>query len=117
MKIDEACIDHNAVKLISEIVGSPYEYGDQDEEKRMTDDLISRQAAIDAISCDITITGRQNAELVAATIGAFADRIKALPSAGPISKNDLIELQDRYGDEVRFVVEDMLSGEGKRWTI
>ena len=45
------------------------------------DDLISRQAAIDAISCDITITGRQNAELVAATMGAFADRIKALPSA------------------------------------
>ena len=31
MKIDEACIDHNAVKLINEIVGSPYEYGDQDE--------------------------------------------------------------------------------------
>lgn len=46
-------------------------------------DLISRQAAIDAISCDITVTGRQNAELVAATIGSFADRIKALPSAEP----------------------------------
>ena len=46
-------------------------------------DTISRQAAIDAIHCDITITGRQNAELVAATIGAFADRIKALPSAEP----------------------------------
>lgn len=44
-------------------------------------DYISRQAAIDAISCDITVTGRQNAELVAATIGTFADRIKALPSA------------------------------------
>ena len=46
-------------------------------------DSISRQAAIDAINCDITITGRQNAELVAATIGAFVDRIKALPSAEP----------------------------------
>ena len=46
-------------------------------------DCISRQAAIDAINCDITITGRQNAELVAATIGAFVDRIKALPSAQP----------------------------------
>lgn len=31
MKIDEACIDHNAVKLINEIMGDPYEYGDQDE--------------------------------------------------------------------------------------
>lgn len=47
------------------------------------DDLISRKAAIDAISCDITVTGRQNAELVAQTIGRFADRIKALPSAQP----------------------------------
>lgn len=46
-------------------------------------DTISRQAAIDAINCDITITGRQNAELVAATIGAFVDRIKALPPAQP----------------------------------
>ncbi len=46
-------------------------------------DLISRQAAIDAIHCDITVTGRQNAELVATTIGAFADRIKALPPAQP----------------------------------
>ena len=34
-------------------------------------DCISRQAAIDAINCNITITGRQNAELVAATIGTF----------------------------------------------
>lgn len=47
------------------------------------DDLISRQAALDAIHCDITVTGRQNAELVAATIGAFADRIKALPPVQP----------------------------------
>lgn len=47
------------------------------------DDLISRKAALDAISCNITVTGRQNAELVAQTIGRFADRIKALPSAQP----------------------------------
>lgn len=46
-------------------------------------DLIYRQAALDAIHCSITVTGRQNAELVAATIGAFADRIKALPPAQP----------------------------------
>ena len=46
-------------------------------------DLISRQAALDAIHCNITVTGRQNAELVAATIGAFADRIKALPTVQP----------------------------------
>ena len=47
------------------------------------DELIRKQDALDAIHCDITVTGRQNAELVAATIGAFADRIKALPPVQP----------------------------------
>lgn len=65
-------------------------------------DLIDRQAAINAISCDITITGRQNAELVAATIGKFADRIKALPSAQP----EIVRCKDckwKQGSEcVRF---------------
>ena len=49
----------------------------------MDDDLIRRQ---DAIHCDITVIGRQNAELVAQTIGRFVDRIKALPSVQPESK-------------------------------
>lgn len=31
MKIDEAYIDHNALRIINDIVGIPYEYGDQDE--------------------------------------------------------------------------------------
>ena len=31
MKIDEACINHTALRVINEIVGNPYEYGDQDE--------------------------------------------------------------------------------------
>lgn len=43
-------------------------------------DNISRQAAIDAIDCNIVVTGRENAETVAAAIGTFVDRIKALPS-------------------------------------
>ena len=58
-------------------------------------DTIYRQDAIDAISCNITVTGRQNAELVAATIGSFADRIKALPSADrPIG--EWVDNGDRY---------------------
>ena len=44
-------------------------------------DLINRQAAIDAVNCDILVTGKENAETVAKTIGLFVDRIKALPSA------------------------------------
>lgn len=46
-------------------------------------ETISRQQAIDAISCDITITGRRNAEIVSETIASFVDRIKALPPAEP----------------------------------
>ena len=46
-------------------------------------EYITKQAALDAISCDITITGRRNAELVAETIGAFADRIKEMQPVEP----------------------------------
>ena len=53
------------------------------------DELIRKQDALDAIHCNITVTGRQNAELVAATIGAFADRIKALPPVQPT--NEMVE--------------------------
>ena len=30
MKIDEACINHNALRCISEEIGSPYEYAEED---------------------------------------------------------------------------------------
>lgn len=54
-----------------------------EKEVKQMDELVRKQDALDAIHCDITVTGRQNAELVAATIGAFADRIKALPPVQP----------------------------------
>lgn len=61
------------------------------------DELIRKQDALDAIHCNITVTGRQNAELVAATIGAFADRIKALP---PVQRDfDLDEKIDKAYDD------------------
>ena len=70
---------HEAVAMAVEALSAQ----SQQVTGKLDSDCISRQAAIDAIHCDITVTGRQNAELVAATIGAFADRIKALPSAQP----------------------------------
>ena len=70
------------------------------------DDTISRQLAIEAIKC--AIWDKQTAK-------DAIDAVCNIPSAQLISESDLIELRDRYGDEVRFVVEDMLSGEGKRW--
>lgn len=86
----------------------------------MIDGYVYKQAAIDAISCDITVTGRQNAELVAATIGTFADRIKALPSADVVNKTDLLgwllayhtksfELKGRYPSHevISWLVNDL----------
>ena len=65
----------------------------------MSNDLISRQAAIETITCNITITGRQNAKLVAATIESFADRIKALPSA-----QQWIPVSERLPEEEKEVL-------------
>lgn len=69
-------------------------------------DLIYRQAAIDAINCDITITGKQNAEVVAETIASFVDRIKALPSAQPDAVTaSLEELINDYGEDGFFIID------------
>ena len=46
-------------------------------------DLISRQAAIDALDGEITVTGRANAEAVRGYANLVCDRIKRLPSAQP----------------------------------
>lgn len=32
-----------------------------------------------------------------------------------ITEEDIIELGDRFGDFVEFVVRDMVSGKGERW--
>ena len=49
-------------------------------------DLISRQAAIDALDGEITVTGRANAEAVRGYANLVCDRIKRLPSAQPERK-------------------------------
>ena len=43
-------------------------------------DLISREAAIKALDCDISIMGTVNAQIVAKTIQAFVFKLKRLPS-------------------------------------
>ena len=47
----------------------------------MTDDLISRQAAIEALDGEIEITGRTNAEAVKGYVRLVKDRLERLPSA------------------------------------
>ena len=46
-------------------------------------DLISRQAAIDALDGEIEITGRTNAEAVKGYVRLVKDRLERLPSAQP----------------------------------
>lgn len=31
MKIDESCINHNVVRIIDSMIGSPYEYADDED--------------------------------------------------------------------------------------
>ena len=66
------------------------------------DDLISRQAAIDALDGEITVTGRVNAEAVRGYANLVCDRIKRLPSAQP----EIIHCK-----ECKYGVQD----EDKRW--
>ena len=47
------------------------------------DDLISRQAAIEALDGEIEITGRTNAEAVKGYVRLVKDRLERLPSAQP----------------------------------
>ena len=47
----------------------------------MKNEYIRKQDAIDAIHCDIKITGRENAETVCKTIESFTDGIKSLEPA------------------------------------
>ena len=51
------------------------------EKGKPMDDLISRQAVLEATSTTLKITGKENAETVYAYIKKLCDDIKALPSA------------------------------------
>lgn len=53
----------------------------------MTNNLISRQAAIDALDGEIEITGRTNAEAVKGYVRLVRDRLERLPSAQPDTRS------------------------------
>lgn len=54
-------------------------------------------------------------ELVDSNGNVHYEDIINLPSAQPLQEEDLLELEHRFGEWVRFVVEDMISGKGERW--
>ena len=70
-------------------------------------DLISRQAAIDALDGKIEITGRTNAEAVKGYVRLVKDRLERLPSARPepikiniedFNKEDWERLKKEWGN-------------------
>jgi hypothetical protein len=63
------------------------------------DDLISRQAAIDALDTEIIVTGRVNAESVRGYVNLIADRIKRLPSAQPLDPCETCVYKGKGWDE------------------
>jgi hypothetical protein len=71
-------------------------------------DLIYRQSAINAIE-------NTDCELLAEEWDELTNAIKQVPSTEPLTEVDYIELRDRFGEYVEFVVRDMITGKGERW--
>lgn len=86
-------------------------------------DWISRQDAIDAVmklAPSLTTPdgcGEFDVEIIKAQELFFdiGQVLNDLPSVPPLTETDLLELEHRFGEWVRFVVEDMLTGKGERW--
>lgn len=77
-------------------------------------DLISKQKAIDAVESAKTVR-TPDGEIYVAKLNAEMN-IQILPSAEPLTERDYTELRNRFGEYVEFVVRDMISGKGERWT-
>ncbi len=73
-------------------------------------DLIDKKEALKALR-EIYIRGNG---LRPATVDMI-NAVKFLPSAEVLTEEDYIELRDRFGEYVEFVVRDMISGKGERW--
>lgn len=63
--------------------------------------------------CLIQIT--HNADTPIVDCNFYLDKEQEPTTKNYLSEEDILELKHRYGDEVEFVVRDMISGEGKRW--
>lgn len=83
----------------------------------MMDDLISRQAVLEATSAKLKITGKENAETVYGYIKKLCDDIKALPSARqwiPCSER-LPDQNGKYLVVGRQKAINILKFDGGRW--
>ena len=78
--------DGHTEKDVTRLLSLPSAQPKERTEERMEThacDLIDRQAAIEALDGEITVTGRVNAEAVRGYANLVCDRIKRLPSAQP----------------------------------
>jgi hypothetical protein len=77
-------------------------------------DCIDRQATLDAI---IKRLGIRNESYLLPAEKTLYLQIKDMPSVTPqsITETNILELKHRFGDEVEYVIRDMLSGENLRW--
>ena len=78
-------------------------------------DAINRQAAINAIDCDIEITGRENVERVARTLQKFINRIRELPSVDV--NYSWIKCSERMPETNKEVLATCENFAGKRYVI
>jgi hypothetical protein len=73
---------------------------------RLVQDCIDRQAAIDALDCNFTITGKDNAETVYRIVKGFSDKIKALPTVQPAYTDaEIQKMQDLESAEIEKAYE------------
>ena len=84
-------------------------------EQEPCEDVISRQAIIEAFQMFRGYeANRTNVEWVD-RIETVVKKLPSVNSQEPLTKEDYIELRDRFGDYVAFVVRDMVNGKGERW--
>lgn len=80
-------------------------------------DCISKQAAIDIIESWLSCDDYNEAErhIMRAMQSVLYDLPPVNPQE-PLTEEDYIELRDRFGEYVVFVVRDMVSGKNERWS-
>ena len=74
----------------------------------MTDDFISRQAAIEALDGNVIVTSKESVQAVMDYIRGCADRIRSLPSAQPEQR--WIPCSERLPDDDRTKVVTLANG-------
>lgn len=77
------------------------------------------QAVLSAVSkCEIKVNKDELVKALAYDRQQYEEGYKNAMKqmSKPLTEKDYLELHDRFGEYVEFVVRDMISGKGERWT-